>query len=208
LDAANLRKSTPATYGIGWGIPLSSMLISFDAEPKDNNNVDLSWITVNEINLHHFVVERSIDGVNFSDVGEVAAKGNTTDKTNYGLIDNISQLQSSLIYYRLRTVSMDGKNQYSDIRIIRLNKQLQEKLSIIVYPNPVKDQLRIVIPQQWQHKQVTYELYSNDGQLVKQSVNVNSGQTEILNLRNLSRGSYLIKVVYENQSIQQKIVKQ
>ena len=63
---------------------------------NNNNKVDLKWETATEINVSHFIIEKSIDGKNFSDAGMVFAYGNTTSKSNYVFADNISNMQSSV----------------------------------------------------------------------------------------------------------------
>ena len=88
----------------------------------NTNKVDLKWSTETETNLSHFIVERSIDGINFSDAALVFAYDNTTTKSDYAFADNISKLQSAVVYYRISSIGSDGKNQYSDIRIIRTDK--------------------------------------------------------------------------------------
>nr|WP_287424193.1 hypothetical protein [Candidatus Brachybacter algidus] len=35
----------------------------------NNNKVDLKWTTASEVNVSHFVVEKSTDGINYSDAG-------------------------------------------------------------------------------------------------------------------------------------------
>jgi hypothetical protein len=98
---------------------------SFTAVLNNNNNnnrVDLKWSTEKETNLSHFIVERSTDGINFSDAALVFAYGNTTSKSDYVFADNISKIQSGVIYYRISSIGSDGKNQYSEIQVIRTGK--------------------------------------------------------------------------------------
>jgi hypothetical protein len=207
LDKADKRKNISATYRIDWTNPLPVKLISFDAVLKDINHVDVTWTTVTEINLDHFVVERSTDGVNFSEAGTVRATGNSTTKIDYGLTDNISSVASAIIYYRLQSVGNDSRSQYSDIRIIHINKLQPEKIFIKVFPNPASDEIRMSIPTGWQNKQVVYELFSSDGSLVKKTTTSNSSQTETLDMSKLSGGLYTIRVTCEGQKAEQKIVK-
>lgn len=98
--------------------------VSFTAAVSNTNTnkIDLKWSTETETNLSHFIVERSIDGTNFSDAALVFAYGNTTAKSDYAFADNISKIKSSVVYYRVSSISADGKNQGSDIRIIRIDK--------------------------------------------------------------------------------------
>lgn len=98
--------------------------VSFTAvvNNTNTNKVDLKWSTETETNLSHFIVERSIDGTNFSDAALAFAYGNTTGKSDYAFADNISKIKSSVVYYRVSSIGSDGKNQCSDIIIIRTDK--------------------------------------------------------------------------------------
>jgi hypothetical protein len=96
-------------------------LVSFTAT-LNNNKADLKWETVNEINVSHFVIEKSTDGVNFSDAGVFFAYGNATDKTNYSFSDKLNNNQSATVYYRIFSVSNNGKGQYSETSIIKTGK--------------------------------------------------------------------------------------
>jgi hypothetical protein len=169
--------------------------------------VDLKWSTASEMNVSHFGIERSTDGSNFSDAGTVFAYGNTTVESDYMFADNISNVQSSVIYYRLRSEDVDGKTQYSEIRIIRNNKQTNNSIAIATYPNPVTNELRITIPANWQNKKAVYEIITLNGQVIKKNETSNSSQTETVNVSSLTAGIYFVRVSCEGQTAQQKIVK-
>jgi hypothetical protein len=189
------------------GGPLPVQLKSFTAQ-LNNNKADLKWVTSTEINTSHFVIEKSLDGINFSDAGTVFAYGNSTDEKNYSFADNINVTQAAIIYYRLRTVDVDGRSGYSATRIIRTGKQTEQAITILTYPNPASNELRVTIPNDWQNKKVTFEIFNANGQVSKRTENANSGQTETLNISNLVRGFYLVRANCEGQTAQQKIVKQ
>ena len=97
---------------------------SFTAAVNNNNSkkIDLKWSTETETDLSHFIVERSVDGINFSDAALVFAYGNTTAKADYSFADNISRLLSGAVYYRIISISTDGKNLSSEVRIIKTDK--------------------------------------------------------------------------------------
>ena len=46
--------------------------------------------TATEINVSHFVIEKSTDGSNFSDAGILFATGNTTEEMKYAFSDNLA----------------------------------------------------------------------------------------------------------------------
>lgn len=182
-------------------------LISFDATLNNKTKVDLKWATATEENVSHFVVERSTDGVNYSDAGLVFAVGNSTQKVNYNLADDISNVDAAVIYYRLCSVDVDGKFSYSDVRIIRVSNQKDNTVDIITYPNPVSNELRVTVPANWQNKKISFELFNANGQIVKRINNSSSSQTETINVSDLNRGFYVVRVSCDGETAQQKIVK-
>jgi len=189
-------------------VTLPVKLTAFNAVLNNNSNkVDLTWSTASEINVSHFVVEKSTDGINYSDAGVVFAYGTATGKADYKLSDNIANDQAKIIYYRLRSVDIDGKGQLSATRIIRRNSQEENKITILTYPNPVSNELRITVPANWQNKKAVYEVFNSNGQIAKRAETSNSSQTETINVTNLAPGFYIVRVSCEGQIAQQKIVK-
>jgi hypothetical protein len=136
--------SNTATYlvpvGTSGTLPIAGLEL---AATLTGNIVNLEWLTRSENNTHHFIAERSTDNSNYSQTGNnVAATGNSTTVRNYTLNDDISSLVSqTIIYYRIRSVDIDGFIKYSNIAIVRLNK----KTGIEIWPNPVKDKVTISI---------------------------------------------------------------
>jgi hypothetical protein len=181
-------------------------MYSFTAN-LNNSKVDLKWITASEINVSHFIVEKSTDGVNFSEAGLMFAYGNAIDKTNYSLSDNVNTNQTGVIYYRLRSFDIDGKSELSETRIIRIGKQTEKNISIVTYPNPVSNEVRITIPANWQNKKVVYEIFNAAGKAIKKIETANSSQTETMNVSSFAPGFYIIRVSFDGQIAQQKIVK-
>ncbi len=174
---------------------------------QNNKKVDLKWVTATEINTSHFIIEKSIDGKNFFDAGKVLAGGYAKDKSNYNFSDNLAEAQKGVIYYRLRSVDIDGKSEYSATRIIRLSDDSKNKVILQTYPNPVANEVRITIPSHWQGKKVTYELINGNAQTLRR-VEVGSGsQTESLNINDLARGFYIVVVTCDGEIAQQKVVK-
>jgi hypothetical protein len=99
-------------------------LASFTAAVNNTNNskVDLKWSTDTETNLNYIMVEKSTDGVNFKDAALVFTYGNTTAKSDYSFADNISKIKSGAVYYKLRSVAVDGTTQYSKTLTVVISK--------------------------------------------------------------------------------------
>jgi photosystem II stability/assembly factor-like uncharacterized protein len=111
-------------------LPLELLDFQGFAEPKGNR---LTWQTAHEVNVSHFVVEKSFDGKVFEAIDEVKAKGS---KAAYTYIDTktSSRIETSttlMAYYRLRQMDNDGKETLSKIISISQNKLAKLK----VYPS-------------------------------------------------------------------------
>ena len=188
-------------------IILPVKLISFSAM-LNTDKVDLKWTTSSEKNASHFSIERSSDGINFNETGLVFANGNTSETVKYSFTDeNINTSQAGVIYYRLRSVDIDGKSELSQVKTIRIGKKNEQSISVLTYPNPVTSELRITIPASWQGKKVNYELFNNNGQAVIKNITVAGSQTEALNVNSLAPGFYIVKVTCNGETAQQKIIK-
>lgn len=112
-------------------------LMSFTAASKVQN-VELAWATSSERNNSHFEIERSADGRNWSNIGEV--KGNDTQErvNNYTFRDE--RPLSGMNYYRLKQVDFNGNYEYSRAVSVRFSNRT---LTLSVSPNPVTDRLTI-----------------------------------------------------------------
>ena len=171
-----------------------------------NNTVALKWSTSTEINASHFIVERSFDGIEYSDVVMVFAAGNSNVVTNYSYNDKLPAGNSGIIYYRLKMADMDGHYKYADVRIVRVG-QSAEGVKIIAYPNPVVNDVRITIPQNWQGKQLSYQVSNANGQIVKSYSVKYASQTEVINMTQSPAGMYVVRVINGTETAVQSVVK-
>jgi hypothetical protein len=96
------------------------------------NNILLKWQTATEINNNGFNVERSIDKINWNNLGFVKGNGNSNSTKNYSFTDNYSLSVKS--YYRLKQVDNDGKFKYSNI--IEVSGTVLSYVLSQNFPNP------------------------------------------------------------------------
>ncbi len=182
-------------------------LYSFNAFLLTNKKVELKWVTVTELQTSHFELERSLDGKEFSQIGITFALGNSDTKINYDFTDNLNNVTSAIVYYRLKMVDRDGKFDYSEVRVIKTKIQEEQTINILTYPNPVTTDLRITVPANWQNKQVIYEVYNTNGNLLQRTINANSSQTESMNVQKLTAGMYIVVAKCNGATAQQRIFK-
>jgi hypothetical protein len=109
-------------------------LLNFTASLIDGTNqAKLNWNTSSEINFSKFVIEKSINGTDFTSIAELNSKG---DNSSYMKEDVINP---GITYYRLRLVDTDSRFTYSQIRQVEVRKSN----SLNVYPNPAKNAITI-----------------------------------------------------------------
>jgi len=77
----------------------------------------LTWSTSSEMHNVLFFVERSKDGVEFTEIGSVKGAGNSEEIKDYFFLDPMPGNVKS--YYRLKQVDSDGTFSYSEKAIVK-----------------------------------------------------------------------------------------
>jgi hypothetical protein len=208
VDAATMKDPIPAMYKLIWLVPLPADGLIVQAN-LDGTIATIKWTTLSEQNTSHYVVERSVDNVNFAPIGsDVPAAGNSTDKREYQLLDNISGLmQSNVIFYRVKLVDLDGKTKYSSVVTIRLSSKPQ----ITIWPNPFQSALTINMSTT-QATSYDIKLMDINGKLLRsisRSVARGASQITVQDLERLPSGIYLIEMTDEKSgtTTMQKLIK-
>ncbi len=118
-------------FGVGKsGIPLPLKFGDIKVFQK-NNGAQVDWISLTELNVDRYEIERSFDGRTFATTGQVAATGNGTAKKSYSYND--PNPGTSSVFYRIKAVDADGKHTYSTMVKLVLN---QAGNDLVLYPNP------------------------------------------------------------------------
>jgi Secretion system C-terminal sorting domain len=186
-----LVSEVTGTSGLCTGaLPLN--LLSFSAS-RQNEAVLVQWKTANEINVDRFEVQRSENGIDFSTIGTVRA-----GRANYSLTDGKAFVNTTIVFYRLKSIDTDTRFTYSNIA--KVSKQPDFVLT--TYPNPVSDVL--VVNGLTQNG--TISLFNADGKLLRwQTV---FGRTVAIDMSDYARGMYLLQYKTQGQVVTRKISKQ
>lgn len=188
------------------GAPINVKLNLFTATLSGNNGL-LHWTTESELNNDHFEIERSDDAIAFIDRGHVTGQLNSSTQKNYSYTDPINTL-SGIIYYRLKMIDKDGNASYSRIIALKLNGSVLQDLS--VFPNPFKDDIRIMISSEIDDNAV-FRIISFDGKemLIRKLSLQRGGNIIVLkDLQKLAAGSYILEVTTMKDKFIKKILKQ
>jgi hypothetical protein len=173
-------------------------LLSFNGIKK-SGQVLLSWKTVNENNTSHFEILRSQNGIDFLPLGNVTA-GGTTGSNNYSFTDN--HPFTTLNYYRLRQVDLDGRATLSNIIRIRMDEMVEP---LRLWPNPVIDILNMAY--NGPSHIVSIRVFDSRGVLL-QAQNMQASSNMQLDTRMLAKGMYWIEMNDGENTRRSSFVKQ
>ena len=124
------------------GFILDCQIISFKGVLQ-NQLVQLDWTALCRQQVDRFIVQRSTDGVSFYDVALVAGLPVINEEESYNDIDDIANISSDIIYYRLKAILQDGKTTISNTISVRRNTR--KAIVVKLFPIPVTDQLQVSV---------------------------------------------------------------
>ncbi|HEX8331756.1 MAG TPA: T9SS type A sorting domain-containing protein, partial [Segetibacter sp.] len=169
-------------------------------------NIRLTWVVGNEVNMSHYIVERSTDGATFKTVGQqVRALGNSGN-TNYSLLDNVSDLSTTTVYYRLVQVGKDGSSKLSNVITFKLQGKAVNSLT--VNPNPAKT-FFVVRVNATKDGNANIRVVDLAGRVVLQQNNrVATGSNAITfnNIDNIAAGTYNVQVMLNDEVMNEKLI--
>lgn len=166
----------------------------------NNSEVDLAWQINNEINLSSFELEYSSSGIDFSKLTSVAYRKGVSD---YSYAHTSPSAKN---FYRLKMIDADGKYFYS--KILSVQKNISRNKVVIVYPNPVHNDLTVQV-NAFNSEKISVEIIDNSGRvLINRSFNIASGQNylSIDGIDRLPASTYILKVKSGSISEVQKLV--
>lgn len=184
-------------------VPVS--LFDFLGSTDDKNNATLNWKTATEINSAAFVIERSVDGNNFTEVGKVNAKGNSTTTSTYQFSDHqLALVKTPTVYYRLKMLDADGSYTYSSIVTLKLKKPNQ-----LLLVNATSNGSNITIQYTAANKEkTTIAIVNSMGVQVANTVVLpNNGLNTYTLNKHLTAGLYFIHITNGTEKVVGKLMK-
>jgi len=191
---------TPALTPACPGSTLPVSLKNFSAVKVNEQKVQLNWATASEQNTRMFIIERSLNGVDFKAIAQVTAGGNSTSEKKYSTFDEAPA--SGRNYYRLATQDLDGKLNYSDIVFVSMN---QHNPALDVYPNPARQFVTVNL-QNLPASNNQVRVVDLSGKTVIKSTPVN-GNAIRLDIGQLTPGCYFLHLLTaDGKSFQQRLM--
>jgi hypothetical protein len=184
---------------ISYSGPAPITLLSFEARRNGSVN-KLSWNTSSEQNSSRFIIERSTDGRNFTELGYVLAAGSSTGQRNYSFNDDAPF--KGVNYYRLKMVDQNNSFRYSEIRSIR-NQGVSD---MQITPNPVVDNLKMQVDALQAGSAILYITDLSGKKIYQQSLNLVSGLNNLsIPTTRLAKGTYFVSLQMTGETLVKKI---
>ena len=136
VSAAGLAGFSQFAIG-GTAAALPLELKSFTGRIEGSMN-KLAWETLTEKNVQFHSVERSVDGLQWSEVGRTPSQGDAQVLQVYTLEDRAPLAKA---YYRLRSVDFDGQESKSNT--ILLTRKSEHFTITSVFPSPTVDNVTV-----------------------------------------------------------------
>jgi Secretion system C-terminal sorting domain len=177
-------------------------LLRFTAN-LEGENVRLDWATENEINVSHFEVQRSLDGVRYAAIGRKDAFNLREARYDY-LDEDVPDAR--VVYYRLHQYDLDNAAVYSPVRMVRLSS---ENLRLSVSPNPAARGLKITIGAP-EEMAASVQIHNAAGvQMYSERHTLQSGSNEItLAVTDWPEGTYVVSVQAGTRRNEQRFIVQ
>jgi hypothetical protein len=195
-NASNSNVNSETSLAILMPNALPIDLLSFSGECL-SNQIRLNWETASESNNDYFSVERSSDGINWTEIGTINAAGNATSSRKYFFDDLIRYNEIS--YYRLKQHDFSGVSR--TFNPISVQNCLTDNEALSIFPNPATN--AIYINFKGNIEQITNsEIYDLFGRNMYQS----SIYQSVIDISSFEEGIYFLKLMLLSGNITKKFV--
>lgn len=166
--------------------------LSFKVAKYDNSSVLITWQTATEQDNDYFAVEKSVDGVTFTEFTRLNGKGNASTVSSYKTMD--FQPQPGNNYYRIRQTDKDGSSTYTPVSTIQFSAS---GTSISVFPNPTSN---IITLQTELSANSRYQLSDLKGNVIENK-QIQSNRLQI-NISQLPAAIYTLNIIRNNKTVE------
>ncbi len=166
------------------------------------DKIILRWQTATEVDNESFEVQKSMEGLEFGNIGLVKGKGTVQEISNYSFEDTAPV--NGLNYYRLKQTDFDGDIAYSEV--IAVMAEIID-LRFSIYPNPVPETLYIRFNSDTIAK-VELRLTDLKGvEVVHRSASLEQGQNVIaMEVYNIPYGPYYLTISAGGRKVIYKVI--
>ena len=202
-----LTKLAPGNPDRAWrfvGVVLPVQFLNLNGVLQ-GSNVLLNWTVIASKDVDHFEVERSTDNSTYIKTGTVSQTVKLNEQQNFSFNDDISIINTEVVYYRIKVIGKNGEIQYSNIIVIHLK---QSKTAVNIMPNPARDYVSVIFFAE-QNTSVTLRLIDNMGKMVllqNRKVIKGTNTLQLTGLTKFSNGIYSLQLFVNGETVTEKLV--
>lgn len=167
-------------------ILLPVTLTTFTAKSMAQH-VELNWATASEEDNDYFSVEHSTNGRDFVEIDQILGAGTTFAAQSYSFIHK--DAPKGMNYYRLRQVDFDGVFAFSSTQVVELDGTGE----VSVRPTLADTQVTISFEEEV-GQNTNVEIINLNGQVVKTALLSSGANLLEINVNDLTRGYYFIRL--------------
>lgn len=172
--------------------PLPVEFVSYTGTCVSDHAV-IEWTTATETMNDYFAIEKSTDGVNYSECGRVDGNGSTTSMHQYSFIDPTAL--TGITYYRIRQVDFNGES--SKTNAVTVNSCDQGNTTVNTWYSQGSVNVEIIGEQEGDY---VMEMMDMKGRVVLTKNTSKSSEVVVdrMSTSELEHGVYLMKVTDPN----------
>ncbi|KYP14075.1 T9SS type A sorting domain-containing protein [Flavihumibacter sp. CACIAM 22H1] len=155
--------------------------------------------------IREMVLERASDGKNFDEIKRLNSS-KLSGYVEYKITDDLYNLNSSSVYYRIKIIRTDGSTGYSNT--IRLSLSEKIKDGFVILPNPVRTSTKLTIVVS-KNQLGTIKIFNTVGALMKSNpvyLVAGTNTIELDDFEQWSNGMYHVQVQADGKLMTQKMV--
>lgn len=167
------------------GSSLPIQLLAFSGK-QVGTTIELEWSTIQEVDNSFMVVERSKDGLLFSELGKIFGKADSGEPLVYHFTDTTPAIGTN--YYRLRQVDVNGQTFYHEAIVVPFNAS--SELALRIGNNALIDEWKV----QWFNPEPKAKLGLSDmnGRLLQQATLQGNSGVFTFDVHPFPTGMYIV----------------
>lgn len=173
---------------------------------KENNYHSLQWSASNNQLARNYEVEVSFDNLRFTPLANIPARpegGDTHYEFRYPVLSS-----QPLMLYRVKILNNAGVASYSNLAVIRSDKQNSVNRQMVIFPNPGAGSFKVATYSNGK-AQTKYEVFDFSGRSVANGVlHLENGlnHADLTSANNLPNGAYVVVFYTRRGLVSQKII--
>jgi len=155
---------------------------------KNAAGININWTVSTIINHSYFSIERSTDGIRFTEINRNSENINGLTEKSFS-VNDINLPAGNIFYYRIKQCDVNGACKYTDVKSVRFDKYAKP----VLYPKPAENVLNILYTGNGAIK-IDIIITDEIGRvLIKETKTVSAGRNNLqTDISKLKPGTYIV----------------